>query len=143
MFYSMRGRYASLDRGENVGGTQSNLRFRKPMPERTGISLVPAFFALTLFVSAALLFLVQPMFARMVLPLLGGTPAVWNTCMVFFQMSLLAGYSLCARRRRPGSACDGRHSFTSRCSACPFCCCPSRWRRNGRRPPTPTPFPLY
>jgi hypothetical protein len=50
-------------------------------------------FALTLFVSSALLFLVQPMFAKMVLPLLGGAPAVWNTCMVFFQTALLAGYA--------------------------------------------------
>src|SRR5579871_6235365 len=50
-------------------------------------------FAMTLFVSATLLFLVQPMIAKMVLPLLGGTPAVWNTCMVFFQTLLLAGYA--------------------------------------------------
>src|SRR3984957_14489366 len=50
-------------------------------------------FATTLFVSAALLFLVQPLLARMVLPLLGGAPAVWNTCMVFFQAALLAGYA--------------------------------------------------
>lgn len=51
-----------------------------------------AVFTITLLVSSSLLFLVQPMFARMALPLLGGTPAVWNTCMVFFQASLLAGY---------------------------------------------------
>lgn len=50
-------------------------------------------FALTLFVSSSLLFLVQPMCARMVLPMLGGTPAVWNTCVVFFQAALLAGYA--------------------------------------------------
>ncbi len=49
-------------------------------------------FALTLFVSATLLFLVQPMIGKMLLPMLGGTPAVWNTCMVFFQALLLAGY---------------------------------------------------
>lgn len=49
-------------------------------------------FTLTVFVSATLLFLVQPMYARMVQPLLGGSPAVWNTCMVFFQAALLAGY---------------------------------------------------
>ncbi|MEX2610940.1 MAG: fused MFS/spermidine synthase [Gemmatimonadota bacterium] len=49
-------------------------------------------FTLTLLLSSALLFAVQPMFARLVLPLLGGTPAVWNTCMVFFQAVLLAGY---------------------------------------------------
>jgi len=51
-----------------------------------------ALFAATLFVSAFLLFLVQPMVARMILPLLGGTPAVWNSCMVFFQAALLGGY---------------------------------------------------
>src|SRR4051812_14468608 len=49
-------------------------------------------FGVTLFVSATLLFLVQPMVGKMILPLLGGTPAVWNTCMVFFQALLLAGY---------------------------------------------------
>src|SRR5437870_3094233 len=49
--------------------------------------------ALTLFLSSTLLFLVEPMVAKMVLPLLGGTPAVWNTCMVFFQAALLAGYA--------------------------------------------------
>src|SRR5579885_1755991 len=50
-------------------------------------------FALTLFASATLLFLVEPMVGKMILPLLGGTPAVWNTCMVFFQAVLLAGYA--------------------------------------------------
>jgi hypothetical protein len=53
---------------------------------------LPLFFALTLFVSSALLFLVQPMIGKIILPQLGGTPAVWNTCMVFFQAALLAGY---------------------------------------------------
>ncbi len=50
-------------------------------------------FSLTLFVSAFLLFSIQPMFAKMVLPFLGGTPAVWNTCLVFFQAALLGGYA--------------------------------------------------
>ena len=49
-------------------------------------------FAVTSFLSSALIFLVEPMFGKMVLPLLGGTPAVWNTCLVFFQAALLAGY---------------------------------------------------
>jgi hypothetical protein len=56
------------------------------------IGTVPALFALTLFLSAGLLFLIQPMVGKMVLPLLGGSPAVWNTCMVFFQTLLLLGY---------------------------------------------------
>ena len=50
-------------------------------------------YTFTLFLSAALLFVVQPMFARLVLPLLGGSPAVWNTTQVFFQAALLAGYA--------------------------------------------------
>jgi hypothetical protein len=50
-------------------------------------------FAISLFVSAFLLFLVQPMVSKMILPRLGGTPQVWNTCMVFFQACLLAGYA--------------------------------------------------
>jgi hypothetical protein len=52
-----------------------------------------ALFSLTLFVSAALLFLLEPMFAKMILPVLGGTSAVWATCMVFYQAMLLAGYA--------------------------------------------------
>ncbi|HKU75666.1 MAG TPA: hypothetical protein VJR02_17270, partial [Pyrinomonadaceae bacterium] len=56
-------------------------------------SAVTAVFGLTLFLSAGLLFSMQPMVAKMLLPLLGGTPAVWNTCMVFFQGLLLAGYA--------------------------------------------------
>ena len=53
---------------------------------------MPLLFACTLLVSASLLFLVEPMFARMVLPRLGGSPSVWNTCLVFYQAVLLAGY---------------------------------------------------
>jgi len=49
-------------------------------------------FAGTLFISATLMFVVQPMFGKLLLPLLGGTPAVWNTCMVFYQMVLFLGY---------------------------------------------------
>ena len=48
-------------------------------------------FASTLFMSAALLFFLEPMFAKMVLPYLGGSPAVWNTCVVFFQATMLVG----------------------------------------------------
>ncbi|MCK4492737.1 MAG: spermidine synthase, partial [Methylococcales bacterium] len=49
-------------------------------------------FSGTLFVSAALMFIVQPMFGKTLLPLLGGSPAVWNTCMVFYQTVLFLGY---------------------------------------------------
>src|SRR5262249_40980823 len=51
-----------------------------------------AVFTVAVFLNAALLFSVQPMFSKMALPLLGGTPAVWNTCMLFFQAALLGGY---------------------------------------------------
>ena len=54
--------------------------------------MLPALFAVTLFVGAALLFLVQPLVGKLLLPLVGGSPGVWNTCMVFFQAVLLAGY---------------------------------------------------
>ncbi|WP_146618235.1 fused MFS/spermidine synthase [Lujinxingia litoralis] len=49
-------------------------------------------FTLTIFLSALLLFVVQPMAGKMLLPFLGGTPGVWNTCMMFFQAVLLGGY---------------------------------------------------
>jgi len=61
------------------------------MPKRS--SALTVLYAATLFASASLLFWVQPMLAKMLLPLLGGTPAVWNTCMLFFQAMLLAGYA--------------------------------------------------
>src|SRR5262245_66333817 len=54
---------------------------------------MPVLFATVLFVNALLLFWVQPLFAKMVLPLLGGSPSVWTTCMLFFQAALLAGYA--------------------------------------------------
>ncbi|MFN3522920.1 MAG: spermidine synthase [Phenylobacterium sp.] len=60
--------------------------------ERTAPGGASALFAVTIFASAALVFLVQPMVAKMVLPLLGGSPSVWNTSMVFFQACLLIGY---------------------------------------------------
>lgn len=50
-------------------------------------------FATTIFLSALLLFWIQLVMAKMLLPRLGGTPAVWNTCMLFFQVLLLAGYT--------------------------------------------------
>ena len=49
-------------------------------------------FTATMFLGAALLFWIQPLFTKMVLPLLGGSPSVWNTAMVFFQAALLCGY---------------------------------------------------
>src|SRR5215212_8342663 len=56
-------------------------------------SLLLPGYAVTLFVGACLLFLVQPMVSKMILPHLGGSPSVWNTCMCFFQAVLLLGYA--------------------------------------------------
>ena len=55
-------------------------------------SLIVPLFATTMFLSGFLLFLVEPMAAKMVLPILGGVPMVWNGCVVFFQIVMLAGY---------------------------------------------------
>src|SRR6266508_1404597 len=82
------------------GGGAGSLRQAGPVPavpalapaRQPGGRLVVGLYAATLLVSASLLFWVQPMFARFVLPLLGGTPAVWNVSMLFFQLALLAGY---------------------------------------------------
>lgn len=49
-------------------------------------------FTLTVFVSAALLFIVQPLTAKLILPAFGGSPSVWNASILFFQVALLAGY---------------------------------------------------
>ncbi|MCZ8182137.1 MAG: fused MFS/spermidine synthase [Beijerinckiaceae bacterium] len=59
-------------------------------PARAAVTL--GVFTLAIFTSAFLLFAIQPMFTKMVLPLLGGSPSVWSVAMVFFQALLLAGY---------------------------------------------------
>ena len=57
-------------------------------------------FGVTVFVSAALVMLVQPLAGKTLLPAAGGTPAVWSTCLVFFQALLLAGYAYADRLAR-------------------------------------------
>src|SRR5215472_8515649 len=59
----------------------------------SGYVLILGIYTVAVFLSASLLFGVQPMFARMVLPRLGGSPSVWSVAMVFFQSMLLAGYA--------------------------------------------------
>lgn len=61
-------------------------------PTRATRSGTVALFTVTSFLTASLLFLVQPMVGRMVLPAFGGSPQVWTTSMLFFQTALLAGY---------------------------------------------------
>lgn len=63
-----------------------------PVPARSDDQVTPILFAVAIFTSAALVFVVQPMVTKLVLPMLGGSPSVWNTAMVFFQTALLAGY---------------------------------------------------
>src|SRR4051812_42395409 len=53
----------------------------------------PGLFGGAVFMSAALVFLVEPMLGKLILPLLGGSPAVWNTSLAFFQAALLVGYA--------------------------------------------------
>jgi hypothetical protein len=75
--------------------------------ERKPLALVLPVFGLTLFLSALLLFTVQPMFTKMVLPKLGGAPSVWSVAMVAFQAFLFIGYvysHLLSRALRPASA---------------------------------------
>ncbi|MDD5272794.1 MAG: fused MFS/spermidine synthase [Methylovulum sp.] len=62
-----------------------------PQPTDRRLSLI-LLFAVTLFTSASLMFVLQPLFGKILLPLLGGSPAVWNTCMVFYQSILFLGY---------------------------------------------------
>jgi hypothetical protein len=57
-------------------------------PQREAVTL----FAMTTFTASSLLFVIEPLFAKMVLPRLGGSPAVWNTCVLFFQGVLLVAY---------------------------------------------------
>jgi hypothetical protein len=73
----------SIDRSVPAAGATSRL------PNRALLIV----FTATLFLSALLLFVVQPMFAKMILPKLGGSPSVWSVAMVFFQGMLLAGYA--------------------------------------------------
>ncbi|MGA2941224.1 MAG: fused MFS/spermidine synthase [Xanthobacteraceae bacterium] len=78
--------------------------------------IAPALYSATLFVSALLLFTVQPMFTKMVLPRLGGSPSVWSVAMVAFQTFLFAGYAyahLVARLLRPAQAAALHLAFLS------------------------------
>ncbi|MEE2826912.1 MAG: hypothetical protein VYE64_09815, partial [Planctomycetota bacterium] len=57
-------------------------------------------YTLTIFLSAFLLFQIQPLVARIILPRFGGTSAVWTTCMMYFQILLLIGYIYAHLARR-------------------------------------------
>jgi hypothetical protein len=80
---------AGRDRGRLPGSAATPYRGTNVALKTSAVIYL---YGLTIFISSALLFLVEPMIARMLLPMLGGTPAVWNTCVVFFQTTLFAGY---------------------------------------------------
>ena len=99
-------------------------------------------YAITIFCSAFLLFLVQPIIAKQILPWFGGSATVWTTCLVFFQTTLLIGYaystSVLSRQalgeqvgmfeadlRRTLLACDPRNVYPARVRF---------WCAVGRRP---------
>src|SRR5215470_15336027 len=71
--------------------TQLSAATAQPSASRNRLVLVV--YTAAIFVSALLLFSAQPLFTKMVLPRLGGSPAVWSVAMVFFQSLLLAGYA--------------------------------------------------
>lgn len=75
----------------NRGGNLILRRTFRPPVKRRAIAMLP--FALTIFTGAFLLFLVQPLIGKYILPWFGGTPGVWTTCMLFFQLVLLGGYA--------------------------------------------------
>jgi hypothetical protein len=66
-------------------------------------SLAAAPFVAAVFASAALVFTVEPLVGKLFLPLLGGSPAIWNTSLAFFQAALLAGYAYAHGLQRLGS----------------------------------------
>jgi hypothetical protein len=63
-----------------------------PRSSDEGHARVSLLWAVTVFVGSGLLFVIQPMIARMLLPRVGGAPSTWTTCVLFFQAVLLAGY---------------------------------------------------
>src|SRR5918992_2309255 len=70
----------------------SNIGKDAPQKGASGKAYVMALFSATIFISAALLFLIEPMFAKFILPFFGSTPSVWTGSMMFFQAALLASY---------------------------------------------------
>lgn len=71
---------------------RKSIKFDRFLTIHFGVSPLLVLFSATLFLSAFLLLGVQLMVAKMILPILGGSPSVWNTCMFFFQATLLLGY---------------------------------------------------
>jgi hypothetical protein len=82
------------DTGAAAAAARRAVQPTAQLGDEPGLSAVGAIFTGTTFLSALLLFSIQPMFAKMVLPKLGGAPSVWAVALLFFQGALLAGYCL-------------------------------------------------
>ena len=91
-------------------------------------------FASTILLSAFLLFLVQPIIAKQILPWFGGSAAVWTTCMVFFQVLLLVGYAYARLRSRASSPRASRRCLHIALLRVQPCCCCRSSRRDAWKP---------
>src|SRR5580658_1552577 len=77
-----------------ITSTPSSSESESPVSPPTVSPRVPkALFGAAILLSAFLLFQVQPLIAKLILPWFGGSAAVWTSCMLFFQMALLGGYA--------------------------------------------------
>lgn len=100
---------------------------------------IKALFAGTIFTSAFLLFLVQPLIAKQILPWFGGSAAVWSICMVFFQVVLLAGYAYSDwTTRRLGTRAQARLHVGLLLASLAFLpiVTSARWKPTGAEDPT-------
>ncbi|GIT28934.1 MAG: hypothetical protein Ct9H300mP1_09800 [Planctomycetaceae bacterium] len=99
-----------MDAGEFFDGNSSvstavTIHYSRPDPKSSDLSQVPmpvelqsrrwlaVLFGTTIFLSALLLFGIQPLLSKAILPWFGGSSAVWTTCMLFFQVVLFSGYA--------------------------------------------------
>ena len=98
-----RGRQEAAARADARRPTPASPRGSPSASERSRM-----IYAATIFLSSFLLFLVQPLIARQILPWFGGTAAVWTTCMLFFQTLLLAGYAYAHAAEREAAAARAR-----------------------------------
>ena len=89
-------------------------------------------YALAIFTGAFLLFQVQPIIGKYILPWFGGSPGVWTTCLLFFQIVLLGGYAyahlLSRALKRPGSGLRHGGSIFTALPAKSLSTGTSRWK---------------
>lgn len=94
-------------------------KFLAATPRRLDAAWSSVAFPVTIFIGAFLLFAIEPMMGKFLLPWFGGAPSVWTTCILFFQLLLLGGYAyahLIGTRLRPRSqACAHLALVASAC----------------------------